>query len=158
MVSIEWCYKQKQGIKLIEVNENTARSYLEMADDSLEVMNNEKNKSLRWAISSCYYSMYYSFYAVLQKAGIKCEIHSCALKLLEVVFMDFYSEQDLKLIRKAFDLRISAQYYIDRVVDKEDAEYIFSNAEDFVTKSKEVISRLNEEDIKKIRQNLNNNL
>ena len=100
MVGLKWCYKQKQGIKLIGPNENLARAYSEMADDSLRVMNNEKNKSIRWAISSCYYSMYYSIYSVLMKIGIKSEIHSCTLKFMELELSKFYSKQDAKLIKK----------------------------------------------------------
>ena len=60
MVSLKWCYNQKDGIKLIEPNDNLARAYMKMAEDSLGTMNRERNPNLRFAISVCYYSIYYS--------------------------------------------------------------------------------------------------
>ena len=151
MVSLSWCYKQKQGIKLIEPNENLARAYSEMADDSFRVMNNEKDKSIRWAVSSCYYSMYHSLYSFLMKLGIKSEMHSCTLKFMELELSKFYSKQDAELIKKAFNLRISAQYYVNKLINKREFEFIFSNALSFIEKTKEILTKLNEDDINTIR-------
>lgn len=154
MVSIEWCCRQKSGIKLIEPNDNLASSYLEMAKDSIKVMNNEKDKSIRWAVSSCYYSMYYSLYSVLQKIGIKCEIHACTLELVRFALSNFYSNEDFKLINLAFSCRETVQYYVDRILNPKDSEYILSNAQYFMNKSQEILSKLNQEDIEAIRGKL----
>lgn len=151
MVGIKWCYKQKQGIKLIEPNENLARAYSEMAEDSFRVMNNEKNKSIRWAISSCYYSMYYSLYSVLMRLGIKSGIHSCTIKFMELELSKFYSGKDVVLIKKAFDLRISAQYYVNKFIDKRESDFIFLSSPLFLEKTKEILSKLNEDDVNSIR-------
>ena len=70
MVAIDWCCKNKNGIRLIEPNENLAKAYTEMAKEALIVMTDVKDKSLRWSISSCYYSMYYSLYSILQKIKV----------------------------------------------------------------------------------------
>ena len=152
MVNINWCCKQKNGLNLIDKNENLSTAYLEMAKDSINVMKNEKDQSLRWSISSCYYSMYYSLYAILMKIGIKSEIHSCTLEFMGCFLP--YSSNDYKLIQKAFKLRNTIQYYAERVINKKDAEEIISGAEEFFNISKEIIASLNEEQINEIRKKL----
>lgn len=151
MISLKWCYKQKDGIKLIDPNDNLANSYLKMAEDSLGTMNRERKYNLRFAISACYYSMYYSLYAICMKIGIKCEIHNCTIEFMKQMLSEFYSQGDIKIIKKAFDARIIAQYYVDKLVAKEDIDYIFKNAPLFITKSKEILGGINEKDIKEIR-------
>ena len=152
MVSIKWCCKQKDGIRLIEQNENLVRSYLTMAENALGTMNREKNYNLTFAISACYYSMYYSLYAILMKIGVKCEIHSCTLEFMKFSLSNFYSKEDVKTINKAFDLRNLAQYYVDKVINKEDSDFIITQVPFFFNKSKEILSRMNENDINRIRK------
>ncbi len=154
MVSIKWCCKQKDGIRLIEPNDNLAESYMKMAEDALGTMNREKNYNLNFAISACYYSMYYSLYSVLMKIGIKCEIHSCTLEFMKFALSEFYSKDDIKIIKKAFNARSIAQYYVDKIVSKEDSDFIIEKASYFISKSKEVLSMINQQDIEKIRKKL----
>jgi len=154
MVSLKWCCKQKEGLKFIEPNDNLAEGYLKMAEGSLGTMNREKNYNLRFAISACYYSMYYSLYAILMRLGIKCEIHSCTLKFMSSFLVEFYSNEDIKTIKKAFNARNIAQYYIDKVIIKEDSDFILSQAPLFFNKSKEILSKINEKNIKEIRNKL----
>ena len=154
MVEINWCCKQKDGIKLIEPNINLSEGYLKMAEDALGTMNREKNFSLRFSVSACYYSMYYSLYAILMKIGIKCEIHSCTLKFMEEFLSEFYYKEDLRVIKKAFDCRNTIQYYVDRVVDKSDVDLIIKEAPFFHSKSKDILGKLNENQIKEIRQKI----
>lgn len=151
MVDIKWCCKQKNGIRLIEPNSNLAEGYIKMADDALGTMIREKEHSLRFSISACYYSMYYSLYCVMMKIGIKCEIHSCSIKFMEDYLLNFYSKEDLKIINKAFNCRNNIQYYVDKIIQKKDSEFIISKAPMFYSKSKEILSKLNEDDINKIR-------
>ena len=154
MVNINWCYKQKDGIKLIEPNDNLAQGYVKMAEDALGTMNREKNFSLRFSVSACYYSMYYSLYAVLMKIGVKCEIHSCTLKFMEEFLSEFYSKDDIKIINKSFECRNTIQYYVDKVVQKSDSDLIISKAPFFHSKSKEILGKLNEHDIESIREKI----
>lgn len=128
MVSLKWCCKQKDGIKLIEPSENLSNSYIKMSDNALGTMNRERGYNLVFAISGGYYSMYYALYSVLMKIGVKCEIHSCTLKFMEEVLEDLYSKEEIKTISKAFDLRNIAQYYVDKVINSKDTEFIFEKA------------------------------
>lgn len=152
MVSLKWCCNQKNGIKLIEPNDNLARGYLKMAENSLGTMNRERKYNLMFAISACYYSMYYSLYSVCMKIGIKCEIHSCTLEFMKTVLAEFYSREDVKIIKRAFDSRNIAQYYVDKIVLKEEYDYIIEESLNFFNKSKEILSKINEEDIKHLRE------
>ena len=125
-----------------------------MAENSLGTMNREKNYNLTFAISACYYSMYYSLYTVLMKLGIKCEIHSCTLEFMKFALSDFYSKEDIKTVNKAFDLRNLEQYYVDKIIDKKDSDFIIEQAPLFFSKSKEVLSRINENNMKIIRKKI----
>ena len=154
MASIKWCCKQKDGIRLIEINDNLAQSYIKMAEDALGTMNREKNYNLNFAISACYYSMYYSLYAVLMRIGVKCEIHSCTLEFMKFALFNFYSQDEMKIIKKAFDARGIAQYYVDKVVSKEDSDFIMGKAPFFLSKSKDILAKINQKDIEKIRKNM----
>lgn len=152
MTNLKWCCKQKDGIKLIGPNDNLSFGYLKMAEDSLGTMNRERNKSIRWTISSCYYSMYYSLYSVCMKIGIKCEIHSCTLEFMKKFLSGFYSNEDIKIIKKAFDSRNNVQYYVDKIVSKNDSDYIIEKAPLFFNKSKEILAKINEKDVKELRE------
>ncbi|MBM3228700.1 HEPN domain-containing protein [Candidatus Pacearchaeota archaeon] len=154
MVSLRWCCNQKDGIKLIESNANLAKGYLKMAEDSLGTMSRERKYNLRSAVSACYYSMYYSLYAVCMKIGIKCEIHSCTLEFMKRMLNELYSLEDIRDIKKAFDARNIAQYYIDKNVLKEDSDYIIEKAPLFFEKTKEILAKINEKDTEKIREKL----
>jgi uncharacterized protein (UPF0332 family) len=152
--TLKWCCGKKEGIKLIEPNENLSAGYIQMAENAIGTMNREKTLNLQFAISACYYSMYYSLYSILMKIGIKCEIHSCTLEFMKQLLSGFYSKEDYKIISKAFDIRNISQYYVDKVVSKEDTNFIFSKAQYFLSKSREVLSEINEKDILTIRKEI----
>jgi len=153
-VNIQWCCKQKSGIKLDSSNDNLVKSYLIMAENAIGTMNRERNLNLQFSISACYYSMYYSLYAVLMKIGVKSEIHKCTLEFMKQFLKGFYSQEDITTIRKAFDVRDTTQYYADRVIDKTDIDFIMSQAQYFLNKSRSILVKINENDIKKIREEL----
>ncbi|MEK6918165.1 MAG: HEPN domain-containing protein [Nanoarchaeota archaeon] len=154
MVGLNWCFRQKDGIKLIDSNDNLAKGYLKMAENSLGTMNRERKYNSLFTISACYYSMYYSLYAVCMRIGVKCEIHSCTIEFMKKILNKFYSEEDIKLIKKAFDIRNTAQYYVDKIVSKEDADYIIEKAHVFFSNSKEILAKINEVDVKEIREKI----
>lgn len=153
MVSIEWCIKQKHGIELIEPNNNMSDSYIKMAEESIGVLSNIKN-SMIWTSTTSYYIFYYSLYSLMLRIGIKCEIHSCSLEFMKKCLTDFYQVEDINMIKKAFSARINLQYYTDRPVDKEDIELVKSYCKTFFVKTKEILSRVTEEQIQTIRKRI----
>ncbi|MEK6892795.1 MAG: HEPN domain-containing protein [Nanoarchaeota archaeon] len=154
MVSIKWCCNQRSGIKIDSPNDNLVQSFINMAENAIGTMNREKTLNPQFSISACYYSMYYSLYAVLIKIGVKSEIHQCTLEFMKQFLMDFYSQEEIKIIRKAFDVRDTTQYYANSVVNQDDVNFIMSRAPLFLNKSKAVLSKLNENDMKRIRTEL----
>jgi len=153
-VNLKWCCNKKDGISLIEPNDNLSLGYIQMAENAIGTMNREKILNMQFAISACYYSMYYSLYSVLMKIGGKCEIHTCTIEFMRKLLLSFYSNEDYKIITKAFDVRNISQYYVDKVVDKKDTDFIFSKAQYFYDKSRDILSKINEKDILKIRKQI----
>ena len=152
MVSVEWCVKQKSGLELVEPNENVAKSYLGMAEESIGELNIVVSKL--WQASITYYTFYYSLYALMQRIGVKCEIHSCSLLFMEKFLSEFFSKEDVRLVKRAFQMRINLQYYANRPVDVDELEQLKKEVRDFYLKSKDVMSRLKEDDIEKVREGL----
>mgnify|MGYP003964264063 FL=1 len=136
---IDWCLKQKRGIQLVEPNNNLASAYLLDADESIEAMDNLSGK---WKVVTAYYACYNAFYALLMKAGIKCEIHDCTLALMSI--FDFNDDIDfiVDLKRK----RIDVQYYL-RSPTNIDSQKIKM----FVLDCKNKVQSLNEDKINKVR-------
>jgi len=151
MATISWCYKQSKGLRLIESNENVSEGYFKLAESSIGTMNRERNKNDVFSISAGYYSMYYSLYGILMFIGIKCEIHQCTIKFMEDFLTDFYSKEDMKNIYSAFKLRNTVQYYVNKIIDEKEIDNLIINAPEFLAKSKEILSSLNEDKIKNIR-------
>jgi len=138
---------------MIEANENLSASYMKMSENALGTMNREKEYNLAFSISACYYSMYYALYSIMMKIGVKCEIHSCTIEIMKVLLDNYYSKEDVKTISKAFDLRNLAQYYVDKVLNKKDINFIFMQAPLFVNHSKNILSSINEKDVGELRNN-----
>lgn len=84
---IQWCIQQKRGIELIEPSENLAKAYLQKAEKALASMKANKGNT-EWEISSGYYAMYFSVYAILMRLGVKSEIHSCTIEFAKSTSKD----------------------------------------------------------------------
>jgi len=139
---------------LIESNINLADSYIKMAENAIGTMSREREFNSLFAISACYYSMYYSLYAILMRIGVKCEIHSCTLEFMRSFLDKFYTKEEINIISKAFSARNTAQYYADKIIDEKTKSLIFSQAPFFLNKSKEILSKLNENQINLIRKKI----
>ncbi len=75
---LRWCLKQAKGIRLVKPSENLIKAYLRKARSALKSMKvNAEVGITEWAVSASYYAKYFAMYALLQKIGIKCEIHDC---------------------------------------------------------------------------------
>jgi len=153
MKKIEWRLNQKNGIELVEPNDNLSKAYIKKAEDALKASTAlENNKD--WKISSLYYTMYFSLYAILIKLGIKCEIHSCTIEFMNQHLSDYYNNEDTNLLKKSMKARIDAQYYTDRNISDEQYKNIQEEAPKFLIKSKETIHKLTEDKTKDIREKL----
>lgn len=150
---LSWCFRLKDGLKVVEPNERLSKSYLEQAKSSLLRAEKDLNdRDFLWATVAIYYAEYYALYSFLQKIGVKCENHACSI--LAVAFL--LGEDKTKTINLHKDKRIDAQYYMK--VDQEiKIKSMLQEAKMFVADFDEVVSNLSEGDIKRHRENISEN-
>ncbi len=153
MVSMKWCLNVKNGIELVNPNNNMSNSYLKMAEESLRIIKNVDSSKI-WAASTSYYTIYYCLYSLMMKFGVKCEIHACSIEFMKQFLMEFYNSEDVNLIETGFEIRNNLQYYPDRFFDSKKLEFIKTKSADFVVKTKEILSKITEKDIQQVRYDL----
>ena len=149
MDKIRWCMGKKEGLSLIEPNSNLAEAYIKKAEEALESM--QVNIIKDWKISTAYYTLYFSLYAVLTKIGIKCEIHSCTIEFAKRFLREYFTEEDLDFTEDSLKARIDSQYYVDRTVPDEQYNKMIKNTPEFLVKCKSILVKLNEKKINEIR-------
>lgn len=153
MVSIKWCLQQKDGLEFIEPNANMSKSYLEMAEESIDAIKGVEGSKI-WTATMTYYIFYYSLYSLMLQIGIKCEIHSCSLEFMRNYLTKFYDKKDIDMIGKAFSARIDLQYYANRPVDEKIIDETKKHSKLFFIKTKDAISKITEDEIEDLREGL----
>ncbi len=152
MVKIEWCMEARNGIELVEPNANVAQAYILKAEESLESM--RKVTSPDWKVPIAYYTMYYSVYALLVRAGVKCEIHPCTIEFAKHFLRQYFSRRELDMLEDSMNARIDMQYYVNRKVSDKICSSIEEAAPEFIVKCKSVLARITEKDINEIRNSV----
>jgi len=142
MDKIHWCLKSKNGIELVEPNDNLCVAYLKKAEEALESMAEVSNRD--WKISTAYYSMYFSLYSVMMKAGVKCEIHSCTLEFMKAFLSEYFTSDECRLIHTAYKARVDAQYYVSKLVSDDSYDEISGSVPGFLAKCKAIGENLDE--------------
>lgn len=153
LAKINWCKTQKKGIKLIEPNDNLSKEYIQTAEETLDVLKTIKNKSKVWLSTTKYYCEYFAVYSLLMKIGIKCEIHDCTIALCslletEKILPTGFSE----ILEEDKQLRVDNQYYLKN----RDVPINYTEILNFVLKIKDINNKITPEEIKKIREKINN--
>lgn len=150
---IQWCLRQKKGIELVKPSENLCQAYLAKAENALTSMRaNEGNPE--WEISSSYYAMYFSLYAILVRIGVKCEIHSCTLEFMRVYLSKHFTHEEVTLLENSCSARIEAQYYTSHNLDDKTREIMVNAAPDFLLKCKTILANITEKEMQNIREDL----
>ena len=149
---LKWCAKLKDGLKLIEPNQNLARSYLEQAKSSLKRAEKDMGEGdMLWATVVIYYAEYYALYSFLQRVGIKCENHFCSIlaveKLLGKEKVEIINDQKLK--------RIDAQYYM-KLVEIGKIKEMLQHGKMWVAEFDNRIASLSEADVQSYRRKIKN--
>ena len=150
MVSLDWCRKQKRGIKLVKPNLNLFKEYIDNAEESIRVIDRiEETKSNMWLATTKYYIEYFTAYAFLMRVGIKSEIHDCTIELLRKLerenIIDFKISERLEADKV---LRIDNQYYLKNRPVTVNLEEL----RELILTVKKVAEMLTPEDIEKIRK------
>lgn len=149
MDKLKWCAGKKEGLILIEPNSNLADSYIKKAEEALESM--RVNIIKDWKISTAYYTIYFSLYALLTKIGVKCEIHSCTIEFAKRFLKNYFGEGELDFTEDSLKARIDSQYYTDRTVSDEQYNKMMQKAPEFLVRCKSILIKLNEKKINEIR-------
>ncbi len=150
---LAWCFKLKDGLKIVEPNERLSKSYLEQAKSSLLRAEKDLNDNdFLWATVTIYYAEYYALYSFLQRIGIKCENHVCSILTVTLLL----GEDKTKTINLHKDKRIDAQYYMK--VDQEiKIRAMVQEAKIFVSNFDEIVSKLAENEVKNYREIISKN-
>jgi uncharacterized protein (UPF0332 family) len=150
---LSWCFRLKDGLKIVEPNERLSKSYIEQAKSSLLRAEKDTNdKDFLWATVAIYYAEYYALYSFLQKIGIKCENHACSILTTSILL----GNDKTKTINEHKDKRIDAQYYMK--VDQEiKIRAMLQKAKIFVSNFDEINSKLTESEIKNYREIISKN-
>lgn len=153
---LHWCFTQKKGLKLIEPNTNLAEAYLKKSEEAIETMTEISNKG--WKITTAYYAMYFSLYSILQRIGIKSEIHICTIRFAQSYLKDYFTDEELNFLEQAMEQRIENQYYTNPQINQEFYIQVVNIIPKFFVKCKSIICRITDQDIKNIRDIIKNNM
>lgn len=150
---LTWCFKLKDGLKIVEPNERLSRSYLEQAKSSLLRAEKDLNdKDFLWATIAIYYSEYYALYSLLQRIRVKCENHACSILATTLLL----GEDKTRTINEHKDKRIDAQYYMK--VDQEiKIREMLQEAKISVSNFDDIVSKITESEIKEYREIISKN-
>lgn len=152
MANLKWCLTHKDGIRLVDPSQNLASAYVKKAEDSLVSMNETSIRD--WKISTAYYTMYFSLYAILNRVGIKCELHGCTIEFAHSFLKEYFTDEEIEFLEDSMGARVDSQYYTDRKIDNKRYESMIKRAPEFLVKCKEVVNKLNEKKINEIRDKL----
>ena len=142
---------REKKIQIVEPNEEVKNAYLQRSEESLRsarVLFDINN--LKDSVALTYYSMYYSLLALLFRVGIKCENHTGSIMLLKQVF-----GVDNGQIAAAKKERVDKQYYVDFQVSRNEVSEMITIAEKFNSDVFNFIDTLNQQDIDRYRDRIN---
>ena len=117
---------------------------LEQADESLEAARTLLDINLiRPSVNRAYYAMFYAVLALLARGKKETSKHSGAIALFDRDFVKqgIFKKEYSRWLHDAFDLRQRSDYAAEYHASPEDAESTLNNAETFVAKVKDVLSR-----------------
>lgn len=146
---LSWCARVKNGITLTDPNPDLAFAYLMKAEDALEAMHSVASRD--WKLSAGYYSLYFSLYAVLMKAGIKSENHVCTIEIMQHVLGEYFTREECELLEQARHARVESQYYTSSEIPAAFEDALAKEVPRFLVKCRGISDRLDTRKIQKIR-------
>lgn len=151
-MTIDWC--KKQGMKLIDPNDNLAEEYYKNAEETLRVTNLIKDSgSNMWLATQKYYTEYLAAYALLMKFGIKSEIHSCTIEVIKILEKEKIIQLSLsKILEHDKELRIDNQYYLKN----RDVDIDSKKLSDMLLHIRKILDTINDQNIEHIRKIIKN--
>jgi len=142
MNKLAWCLKQKKGLRLVVPNDLISENYLAEAQKDLDMVDKSNQK---WRAVTAYYACYNALYAVLARAGIKCEIHDCTIALMGTLG---FSKESIAFLSALKSERIDVQYYLKQ----SNLEITSEKVKRFILSCEEIILDLTSEKIDNVRK------
>lgn len=150
---LKWCLNQSKGIRIVKPSDNLLKAYLQKTRNARRSMEiNAKADITEWVVSASYYAKYFAVYALLQKIGVKCEIHDCTITLFEYLFGDSVSPKIIQELRQSKEYRIEFQYYTQEI--EVDLNQLMDETKNFVLEVEKIIDNLNPERITQLQNHL----
>ncbi len=147
---LKWCFRLKDGLRIVDPNRRLSKSYLEQAKSSLlKAVKDLKDDDLLWATVAIYYAEYYALYSFLQRIGVKCENHTCSI----LAVGSLLGKEKVATINDHKAKRIDAQYYM-KVDRASEIESMLKEAKMFVSFFDQLVYGLSEKDIDGYRKNI----
>jgi len=146
---LSWCAGIKNGIMLVEPNDNLAAAYLKKAEDAMDAMHSVASSD--WKISAGYYSLYFSLYAVLMKIGIRSENHTCTIEVMQHLLNGYFTPDECDMLEKARKARVETQYYVASNVTGTFSGALLKQVPRFLVKCRSITDGLDEKQIQRLR-------
>ncbi len=151
MATIKWCKERKNGIRIVEPNDNLFEEYIQTSEESLDILRGIRGKSKVWMATTKYYAEYFAVYSLLMKIGVKCEIHDCTIALCTLLEeMKIIPPGYSKILEEDKQLRIDNQYYLKN----RDVPLDYDKIVEFVVTIKNTGIKLANAEIKKVRERI----
>jgi len=147
---LAWCARIKNGVMLVEPNDNLAAAYLKKAEDAMDAMHSVASSD--WKISTAYYSLYFSLYSVLTKIGIKSENHTCTIVLMQHLLEGFFTSDECEMVEKARQARVETQYYVTSDAPAIVSDALAKQVPRFLVKCSGIVDGLTEKEVQALRK------
>ncbi|QYZ79793.1 hypothetical protein E2N92_10310 [Methanofollis formosanus] len=147
---LSWCAGIKNGIRIVEPNDNLATAYLKKAEEAMEAMHSVTSND--WKISTGYYSLYFSLYSVLTGIGFRSENHTCTIVLMRHLLDGFFTPEECEMVERARQARVETQYYVAGDVSRAYAERLAQQVPRFLVKCRGIVDGLNEREVQALRE------
>ena len=152
---IRRCARQRRGVRLVEPSECLRRAYAGKSHDSMRAMQSMMGQGAGdWAYSASYHAMYFSARAVLMRAGIKCEMHSCTIALIGHLFGGSIDAGLVGDFEEAMKMQIEAMSHTTLDGPVKESDRLAATTCRFVLAMEELADGLNNEEIEKARARL----
>lgn len=121
------------------------KGYIEKADKKLEVAKRLfRTEDFEDAVSRAYYAVYHATQALLLSEGERAETHKGVVTLFGLLFVKTgkFKKNLGKYLANLKDDRESGDYEVFSYIDKETAETALAEATEFLTESKEYLTKI----------------
>lgn len=136
--------KREQKLELTEESNEMCEAYLQKSENCLKSSKILSREEIyENAVSEAYYAVYNATLSLFFRCGIKCENHAAAIMLLDELF---WLTGLAKVLADAKKERIDVRYYVidkkEQAVDRESADCMIVDAEEFTFQIKVYIGKL----------------